>query len=67
MATIRTRKFITNRILNRRQMVVDIIHPVSIPESRFPLLRFYIDFNKLPLDFATLCCSIIDLCSLHSV
>ena len=27
MATIRTRKFITNRILNRRQMVVDIIHP----------------------------------------
>merc|ERR1712241_710699 len=27
MATIRTRKFLTNRILNRRQMVVDVIHP----------------------------------------
>ena len=27
MATIRTRKFFTNRILNRRQMVVDVIHP----------------------------------------
>nr|XP_054773851.1 40S ribosomal protein S24-like isoform X2 [Lytechinus pictus] len=25
--TIRTRKFMTNRLLNRRQMVVDVIHP----------------------------------------
>eukprot|EP00052_Salpingoeca_macrocollata_P030382 m.319334 g.319334 ORF g.319334 m.319334 type:complete len:131 (-) comp23122_c0_seq1:97-489(-) len=25
--TIRTRKFITNRLLGRRQMVVDVVHP----------------------------------------
>ncbi|XP_072051007.1 small ribosomal subunit protein eS24-like [Amphiura filiformis] len=25
--TIRTRKFMTNRLLNRKQMVVDILHP----------------------------------------
>ncbi|KAI9352975.1 ribosomal protein S24 [Zopfochytrium polystomum] len=25
--TIRTRKFLTNRLLSRRQMVVDVIHP----------------------------------------
>merc|ERR1712121_152890 len=25
--TIRTRKFMTNRLLNRRQMVVDVVHP----------------------------------------
>ncbi|KAL7640233.1 UNVERIFIED_CONTAM: hypothetical protein RMT77_009647 [Armadillidium vulgare] len=26
-ATIRTRKFMTNRLLNRKQMVVDVLHP----------------------------------------
>ena len=25
--TVRTRKFMTNRLLNRKQMVVDILHP----------------------------------------
>ena len=25
--TIRTRKFMTNRLLSRRQMVVDVLHP----------------------------------------
>nr|AGH70207.1 40S ribosomal protein S24 [Placozoa sp. H4] len=25
--TIRTRKFMTNRLLNRKQMVVDVLHP----------------------------------------
>eukprot|EP00310_Coccolithus_braarudii_P012253 CAMPEP_0183350772 /NCGR_PEP_ID=MMETSP0164_2-20130417/20771_1 /TAXON_ID=221442 /ORGANISM="Coccolithus pelagicus ssp braarudi, Strain PLY182g" /LENGTH=127 /DNA_ID=CAMNT_0025522755 /DNA_START=31 /DNA_END=414 /DNA_ORIENTATION=+ len=25
--TIRTRKFLTNRLLNRRQMIIDVIHP----------------------------------------
>ena len=25
--TIRTRKFVSNRLLNRRQMVVDVLHP----------------------------------------
>lgn len=25
--TIRTRKFLTNRLLERRQMVVDVLHP----------------------------------------
>ncbi|XP_031568142.1 40S ribosomal protein S24-like [Actinia tenebrosa] len=34
-ATIRTRKFLTNRLLSRKQMVVDILHPgrASVPKS----------------------------------
>merc|ERR1712071_643242 len=28
-ATIRTRKFMTNRLLQRKQMVVDVLHPGS--------------------------------------
>nr|ALS04778.1 40S ribosomal protein S24 [Pseudodiaptomus poplesia] len=33
--TIRTRKFMTNRLLSRRQMVVDILHPgkPSVPKT----------------------------------
>eukprot|EP00187_Rhodella_violacea_P013753 CAMPEP_0184709718 /NCGR_PEP_ID=MMETSP0314-20130426/789_1 /TAXON_ID=38298 /ORGANISM="Rhodella maculata, Strain CCMP 736" /LENGTH=134 /DNA_ID=CAMNT_0027171467 /DNA_START=38 /DNA_END=442 /DNA_ORIENTATION=+ len=33
--TIRTRKFITNRLLSRKQFVVDVIHPgrASVPKS----------------------------------
>ena len=37
MATIRTRKFLTNRILNRRQMVVDVIHPGKPNMSKLDL------------------------------
>ena len=36
--TIRTRKFMTNRLLNRKQMIVDVIHPgranVAVVELR---------------------------------
>ncbi|KAI8363218.1 ribosomal protein L23/L15e core domain-containing protein [Mortierella sp. GBAus27b] len=33
-ATIRTRKFLTNRLLARKQMIVDIIHPASANLSK---------------------------------
>jgi len=35
--TLRTRKFITNRLLKRRQMVVDVIHPSRPNVSRAEL------------------------------
>ncbi|XP_041364456.1 40S ribosomal protein S24-like isoform X2 [Gigantopelta aegis] len=44
-ATIRTRKFMTNRLLCRRQMVVDVVHPgrATVPktEIREKLARMY--------------------------
>ncbi|XP_046550048.1 40S ribosomal protein S24-like isoform X2 [Haliotis rubra] len=44
-ATIRTRKFMTNRLLSRKQMVVDVIHPgrATVPktEIREKLARMY--------------------------
>ncbi|XP_057297803.1 40S ribosomal protein S24-like isoform X2 [Hydractinia symbiolongicarpus] len=44
-ATIRTRKFMTNRLLMRRQMVVDVLHPgsatVAKSEIREKLARMY--------------------------
>merc|ERR1711890_102321 len=44
-ATIRTRKFMTNRLLMRRQMVVDVLHPgkATVPKSdiREKLARMY--------------------------
>merc|ERR1712038_609713 len=44
-ATIRTRKFMTNRLLMRRQMVVDVLHPgkatVSKAEIREKLAKMY--------------------------
>merc|ERR1712176_795596 len=44
-ATIRTRKFMTNRLLQRRQMLVDVLHPgkatVSKSEIREKLARMY--------------------------
>ncbi|XP_039260353.1 small ribosomal subunit protein eS24-like [Styela clava] len=43
--TIRTRKFMTNRLLQRKQMVVDIIHPgrptVAKAEVREQLAKVY--------------------------
>ncbi|KAI7869757.1 ribosomal protein L23/L15e core domain-containing protein [Spinellus fusiger] len=43
--TIRTRKFLTNRLLQRKQMVVDVIHPglanVSKDELREKLGKLY--------------------------
>ncbi|SGZ24201.1 BQ5605_C023g09712 [Microbotryum silenes-dioicae] len=48
--TIRTRKFITNRLLQRKQMVVDVLHPtranVSKDELRDKLSAMY----KAPKD-----------------
>ena len=33
--TVRTRKFMTNRLLNRKQMVVDVLHPgrATVPKT----------------------------------
>mmetsp|Transcript_11376 Transcript_11376/g.11383 ORF Transcript_11376/g.11383 Transcript_11376/m.11383 type:complete len:132 (+) Transcript_11376:24-419(+) len=43
--TIRTRKFLTNRLLSRRQMVLDVIHPgkanVSKADLREKLAKAY--------------------------
>merc|ERR1712198_33252 len=43
--TIRTRKFMTNRLLQRRQMIVDVLHPgkATVPKSeiREKLARMY--------------------------
>ncbi|KAJ1968393.1 ribosomal 40S subunit protein S24B, partial [Dispira parvispora] len=43
--TIRTRKFLTNRLLQRKQMIVDILHPgranVSKVELRERLSKMY--------------------------
>lgn len=48
--TIRTRKFLTNRLLQRKQMVVDVLHPtranVSKDELRDKLAAMY----KAPKD-----------------
>ncbi|KAF8271458.1 ribosomal protein L23/L15e core domain-containing protein [Lactarius quietus] len=35
--TIRTRKFITNRLLSRKQFIVDVLHPSRPPISRTEL------------------------------
>jgi len=44
-ATVRTRKFMTNRLLSRKQMVVDILHPgaptVKKTTVREKLARMY--------------------------
>ncbi|XP_037781241.1 40S ribosomal protein S24-like isoform X1 [Penaeus monodon] len=44
-ATVRTRKFMTNRLLNRKQMVVDVLHPgrSTVPrnEIRTKLAKMY--------------------------
>ena len=44
-ATLRTRKFITNRLLNRKQFVVDVLHPskanLSKDEIRTRLASLY--------------------------
>lgn len=44
-ATIRTRKFMTNRLLARKQMVVDVLHPgqpsVKKTDIREKLAKMY--------------------------
>ncbi|CAG8800391.1 40214_t:CDS:2, partial [Gigaspora margarita] len=43
--TLRTRKFLTNRLLNRKQMVIDVIHPglanLSKDDIREKLSKMY--------------------------
>uniref|UniRef100_A0A8C3YKK3 40S ribosomal protein S24 n=1 Tax=Catagonus wagneri TaxID=51154 RepID=A0A8C3YKK3_9CETA len=43
--TIRTRKFMTNRLLQRKQMVIDVLHPgkATVPETeiREKLAKMY--------------------------
>ncbi|XP_064649018.1 small ribosomal subunit protein eS24-like [Lineus longissimus] len=45
VVTLRTRKFMTNRLLSRKQMVVDVLHPgrATVPkvEVREKLARMY--------------------------
>nr|AIU94821.1 60S ribosomal protein [Phragmatopoma lapidosa] len=35
VATIRTRRYLTNRLLNRKQMIVDVLHPgrATVPKT----------------------------------
>eukprot|EP01006_Ploeotia_vitrea_P055803 TRINITY_DN68033_c6_g1_i3.p3 TRINITY_DN68033_c6_g1~~TRINITY_DN68033_c6_g1_i3.p3 ORF type:complete len:154 (-),score=86.20 TRINITY_DN68033_c6_g1_i3:396-791(-) len=35
--TIRTRKFLTNRLLNRKQMIIDVLHPDRATVSKADL------------------------------
>eukprot|EP00126_Sphaerothecum_destruens_P002139 Sdes_comp15573_c0_seq1m4555 len=54
-ATIRTRKFLTNRLLGRKQMVVDVIHPgkanVSKAELTEKLAKMYKADSGLVIPF----------------
>merc|ERR1712227_932903 len=38
--TIRTRKFLTNRLLQRKQMVVDVLHPTRANVSKDEVIVF---------------------------
>merc|ERR1712029_1054082 len=53
--TIRTRKFMTNKLLNRKQMVVDVLHPgkatVSKQEIRDNLSKMYKTTSDLVVAF----------------
>merc|ERR1712055_349506 len=55
IATIRTRKFMTNRLLCRKQMVVDVLHPgrATLPktEIREKLAKAYKVTNDLIFAF----------------
>ncbi|WFD41177.1 uncharacterized protein MJAP1_004172 [Malassezia japonica] len=46
--TLRTRKFITNRLLQRRQMVLDVIHPARPNVSRSELQEKLGEMYKAP-------------------
>merc|ERR1711939_500882 len=48
--TIRTRKFITNRLLQRKQMVVDVLHPTRPNVSRDELRDKLSEMYKAPKD-----------------
>jgi small subunit ribosomal protein S24e len=48
--TIRTRKFITNRLLQRKQMVVDVLHPTRANVPRDELRDKLATMYKAPKD-----------------
>lgn len=48
--TIRTRKFITNRLLQRKQMVLDVIHPARPNVSRKELQEKLGELYKSPAE-----------------
>eukprot|EP00698_Gefionella_okellyi_P004687 TRINITY_DN14285_c0_g1_i1.p1 TRINITY_DN14285_c0_g1~~TRINITY_DN14285_c0_g1_i1.p1 ORF type:complete len:137 (-),score=38.10 TRINITY_DN14285_c0_g1_i1:35-445(-) len=46
-ATIRTRKFMTNRLLARKQMVVDVIHPGAATVKKSEIRKKLADMYKV--------------------
>jgi ribosomal protein S24E len=48
--TIRTRKFLTNRLLQRKQMVVDVLHPTRANVSKDELREKLSTMYKAPKD-----------------
>ncbi|CDS00338.1 hypothetical protein, partial [Sporisorium scitamineum] len=46
--TLRTRKFITNRLLQRKQMVLDVIHPARPNVSKAELSEKLSEMYKTP-------------------
>lgn len=48
--TIRTRKFLTNRLLQRKQMVVDVLHPTRANVSKDELRDKLAGMYKAPKD-----------------
>ncbi|CAB3384881.1 Hypothetical predicted protein [Cloeon dipterum] len=49
-ATIRTRKFMSNRLLNRKQMVVDVIHPGQASIAKTVIREKLAKMYKAPAD-----------------
>merc|ERR1711994_411157 len=48
--TIRTRKFLTNRLLNRKQMIIDMIHPNMASVSKEALKEKLVQAYKIKDD-----------------
>ena len=46
--TLRTRKFLTNRLLQRKQMVLDVIHPARPNVSKAELSEKLAEMYKSP-------------------
>ena len=47
--TVRTRKYMTNRLLARRQMVVDVLHPnrASVPKTGKKNIPFSLNQSQI--------------------
>ncbi|WFD34441.1 hypothetical protein MCUN1_001282 [Malassezia cuniculi] len=48
--TLRTRKFLTNRLLQRKQMVIDVIHPARPNVSKNELCEKLSEMYKTPVE-----------------